>query len=102
MIYLYEDEEARYISEKTGCSLEHAYLYIHAEDDFLDTKGLIIYNGEKEHTSKHEDAPVIENDEIVAFIAETTGLNIELVDKMSIVELEYLEMKGLASEGVAC
>jgi hypothetical protein len=102
MIFLDLDKEVQFLMEKSGCTEEQAYGYVDSVDAFYDSKGLIDSDADpetmEEHTEPYDGAPVIENDEMVAFIAERTGLDIELVEQLSMYELEYLESIGIAGE----
>ena len=97
MIEIYLDKEAQFLMERRGCTKEQAYGYVESVDDFYDSKGLIEwedYQEEEYPAEQYEGAPVIDNDEMVAFVAEKTGMGIEFVEQLSLYELEYLESIG--------
>lgn len=95
MIHIYEDEIVKFFAENTGCSLEQAYAYCEAEDVYLDDQALISYdpNERPRDNGPYIGAPVIDNEEMVAFIMEETGLEYDLVERLSELEIEYLEMQ---------
>ena len=103
MVELNIDEEIDYLVEKTGCTSEQGYLYIEAEDKFLDSNGIIDYEGNDElPEGLYEGALSIDNDEMVNFISVSTGIDRDLVEKMSYAELDYMASAGLASEVKLC
>jgi len=103
MIELNIDEEIDYLVEKTGCTSEQGYLYIEAEDEFLYSNGLIDYEGnDKLLEGPYEGAPTIDNDEMINFISVSTGIDRDLVEKMSYAEIDYFERLGLTSEVKTC
>ena len=103
MIKINIEEEIDYLVEKTGCTSEQGYLYLEAEDKFLDSKGLIDYEGNDElPQGPHEGAPSVDNDEMVNFISVSTGIDRDLVEKMSYTEIDYFESIGLTSEVNPC
>lgn len=103
MIELNIDEEVDYLVEKTGCTSEQGYLYIEAEDKFLDSNGLIDYEGNDELLEgPYEGASSVDNDEMINFISVSTGIDRDLVEKMSYAELDYMESIDLASEVEPC
>ena len=91
---IYIEEMAQYLADKGGCSLEAALAYCDAEEEYYDEQGLNIYDFSERprEFGPYIGAPVIENDDMVKYISKKTGLGFELVENLSMIELEYLEL----------
>ena len=99
MMYLNYDKLAKYLVKKSGCTWDQACDYLEYEDEFLDTKGLIIWDADPETYTEDdnvsaEDLPVIEGEELIAYVSEHSGIDIELVEDLYLLEIEYTDQMG--------
>lgn len=91
------DEEVAYMMEKTGLSETECYDYLDAADDYLIELG-VLGNIDDDSQADPANAPVVDNDKLVAYVAEKTGMNLNVVEKLSDAEYDYLVENGLAEE----
>ena len=92
--YFSIEEFADLVVAKTGWDRQVAYDYSKAEDDYLYDLGFIDYGNV---CKKVENACVIcvDNNELINYVVKHTSLSKEIVEKLSEIELEYMEQKGI-------
>ena len=94
MPYFSIDEFADLVVLKTGMDRQVAYDYSEAEDAYLYNLGLIDYgNGYKK--VNNDNIVCVENNELVDYVVKHTRLSKVVVDRLSEIELEYMEQKGI-------
>lgn len=94
------DEEAEFLAEKVGCTLEEANLFIDTQMCYFEKIGVAHRSGEENEaqpeTQKDEAAPpVVEWEECLAFIREKSGLPAERIEKLDEAQHEYEKSLGL-------
>lgn len=107
MVFIDLDEMAEYIVAETGCSLEQGNAYFDAEHEYLDSLGLIgLDESDSEETpgemGPYEGAPMVENEELVRFVSERTGMSIEMVDMIAEAEMKYMKENNCAWDVESC
>ena len=100
-LYLDTDDQAKYMVENTGCSLEQANLYIEGEDEYLASIGLSGYGTEDgiPALSIEEAAhTVVDQVDVENYIVEHKGLDRGLLESLSEAEYNYMESHGFFAE----
>jgi len=92
--YFSIDEFADLVVAKTGWDRKVAYDYSEAEDTYLYDLGLIDY-GNVYKKVKNDNIVCVDNDELVDYVVKHTRLSKVVVDRLSEIELEYMEQKGI-------
>ena len=100
-LYLNIDDQAKYMAEITGCSLDQVNLYIEGEDEYLASIGISGYGSEDgvPALSTEEAAhTVVDQVDVENYIVEHKGLDKDLVDSLSEAEYNYMESHGFFGE----
>lgn len=99
MICLDLDEEARYISKRTGCSLDIATTFVDLEDSYYDLLGVNVYDDSPVKEISQEDATVVDEDELLKFIcSKSEEISENLCETMLEAEHEYFVKIGIVEE----
>ena len=107
MLFVDWDDEAKYLMKRSGCTEDQAFAYLETEDAFLDSKGLCVYEPEEieEEFRKgifqqgpDENAAEIDNDEMVRYISEKTGMDFDFVEQLSFYAFDYMEGEGASAD----
>lgn len=94
-LYLNVEDEAAFLVERTGCSLEEANLYLEGEEEYLHTLGLSGLEGEDGMLTAEEAAnTVVYDDDVKNYIIEHKGLERGLVDRLSDYSDVYMKYHG--------
>ncbi len=94
MVYDF-DSISNYLVEKGVCTAEEALTYLEAEDAYYDSVGLNDY-GEAGEPTEPSTAPVIDQNDVDAYIVEHTNLELSKVQDISDQLMEYLVGQGIA------
>lgn len=96
------DEEAKYLADKTNRTIDEANLYLDAEYEYMEQIGLacqIEENSENNLEEQQSDTSiVIDDDEMLNYISEKTGLPIFLVNEFYEAEYDYFKKVGIVNE----
>lgn len=107
MFFVDWDDEAKYLMKRSGCTEEQAFAFLETEDAFYDSKGLCVYEPEevKEEfrnaifpQEPDENASVIDNDEMVEYISEKTGMDFDFVEQLSFYAFDYTNGEGASAD----
>ena len=89
------NDEAKWLSEKSGCSFEDALTFVQMEDDYCDGIGLNVYpdeNGRIDAKKEGKKPPVVVEGEAVAEYASAhSNLPLELCQRLFDIESEYFK-----------
>ena len=107
MVFIDWNDEARYLMKRSGCTEEQAFAYLETEDEFYDSKGLCVYDPEEAEEEfrnsifpkePDKNAVVIDNDEMVQYIANKTGMDFDFVEQLSFYAFDYMEGEGASED----
>lgn len=92
------DEEATYITEEIGCSLEQANIFVELEDEYYDSIGLNVYELDATH-EEHRSDVVVDDADLIDFICgQIDKISRELCEQMIEAEYKYFARIGLIEE----
>lgn len=91
------NDEAKWLSEKSGCSFEDALTFVELEDDYCDEIGLNVYPNEdgkidvEMQTEPDVNAPVIDCDALAEYVSSRSALPMGLCENLLYFESEYFK-----------
>ena len=91
-LYLDPDLEAKYLSEKTGCTIQQGLDFYDAESEFLELSGMTSDSPTKEVENGDD---VLDEEKLLEYICKHTNIPKELVEEMYKAEEEYFIKLGI-------
>jgi len=96
MKYLNLSDLAKAIAAESGCSPENAVRFVDAQDQFFDKTGVNVKSDDE--TAASGEPVVINDEEMMKYIIEYTGMSESFARKLADAERAYMQRNGFISE----